>query len=124
MNLYSMSTQITIKVISSSGNYYEVLFENSKDLLTMFCNCQAGIYGKICKHKIGILAGDTSMLFDQKEISKLNQILELVKKSNYYDILRELNGIRTEIDKLQTKEKKLKAKMESAMKSGFELISK
>ena len=124
MNLYSMSTQITIKVISSSGNFYEVLFENSKDLLTMFCNCQAGIYGKICKHKIGILAGDTSMLFDQKEISKLNQILELVKKSNYYDILRELNGIRTEIDKLQTKEKKLKAKMESAMKSGFELISK
>lgn len=119
-----MSTQITIKVMSSSGNFYEVLFENSKDLLTMFCNCQAGIYGKICKHKIGILAGDTSMLFDQKEISKLNQILELVKKSNYYDILRELNGIRTEIDKLQTKEKKLKAKMESAMKSGFELISK
>ena len=42
----------------------------------MFCNCQAGIYGKICKHKIGLLAGDTSMLFDQEEISKLPYIFK------------------------------------------------
>ena len=79
-----MNTKIIIKAVSSSGDYYHVHFEIINGKLTVFCDCQAGIHGKLCKHKIGLLAGDFSKLFDKEDKDKLIQVQELVSKTNYY----------------------------------------
>jgi hypothetical protein len=121
---YSMNDKLLIKALSSSGDYYQVHFEIINDRLTVFCNCQAGIHGKLCKHKIGLLAGDFSKLYDQEEKDKLIQVQELVSKTNYYAILRTYNKVKAEVEEAQKKEAKIKAEVESAIKSGLEFVHK
>ena len=53
-----MNSEISIKVVSSSGDTYDVLFKFSDDKFSVLCHCPAGIYGKLCKHKTGLLDGD------------------------------------------------------------------
>jgi hypothetical protein len=62
-----MDTKITFKVTSSSGEPYNIQFIFSDNQFTVFCNCQAGIFGKLCKHKIGLLDGDPSLLLDKTD---------------------------------------------------------
>ena len=90
--------------------------------LTVFCDCQAGIHGKLCKHKTGLLAGDFSKLFDQEDKDKLIQIQELVSKTNYLDILKTYNKMKAEVEEAQKKEAKIKAEIESAIKAGLEFV--
>ena len=119
-----MNTKIIIKTISSSGGYYDVYFEIINDKLTVFCSCPAGIHGKLCKHKIGFLAGDFSKLFDKEDKDKLTQVQELVSKTNYSDILKTYNKVKEEVEEAQKKEAKIKAEIESAIKAGLELVHK
>ena len=117
-----MSTKIIIKAVSSSGDYYHVHFEVIDDKLIIFCDCPAGIHGKLCKHKIGLLAGDFSKLFDQEDKDKLIQIQEFVSKTNYINILQAYNEVKAEVEEAQKKEAKVKAEIESAIKAGLELV--
>lgn len=52
--------QITFRVRGSSKKPYEVLFIKDGDSLTAVCDCPAGTYGNLCKHRITILDGDAS----------------------------------------------------------------
>ena len=82
-----MKTNMIIKVISSSGEPYDVHFEFSENKLTVLCNCPAGIYGKLCKHKTRLLDGDSSILFEKTDQNTLEQVHAWVKKSKYSDII-------------------------------------
>lgn len=62
---------IKLKAKSSSGKYYLVTFEMS-DKIKVSCNCNAGIFGKLCKHKTGLLIGDRSFLYDSREKQSLS----------------------------------------------------
>ena len=62
-----MNTKISLKVKSSSGEPYDVDINFSDNRYMVFCNCQAGVYGKRCKHKTSVLDGDFSMLYDKNE---------------------------------------------------------
>ena len=77
-----MKLDTIIKVISSAGEPYNVKFSLNENKLKVLCDCPAGIYGKLCKHKIGLLANDASLLFnktDHKSLQKLfsNEILSI-----------------------------------------------
>ena len=117
-----MSNKIIIKAISSSGDYYNVHFEIINGKLTVFCDCQAGVHGKLCKHKIGLLARDVSKLFDEEDKDKLTQVQELVSKTNYFDILKTYNKVKADVEEAQKSEAKIKAEIESAIKAGLELV--
>jgi hypothetical protein len=117
-----MSTKIIIKAVSSSGDYYHVHFEVINRKLNVFCDCPAGIHGKLCKHKIGLLQGDSSKLFDQTDKDKLIQVQEFVSKTNYIDIIKIYNKVKAEVEEAQKKEAKVKAEIESAIKEGLELV--
>jgi len=117
-----MNTRISIKAISSSGDYYNVHFDILNDKLTVFCDCQAGIHGKLCKHKIGLLAGDFSKLFDNDDKEKLIQIQELVRRTDYHELLKRYNKAKTEVEEAQKREAKIKAEVASATRSGLELV--
>ena len=88
----------------------------------MFCDCQAGIHGKLCKHKTGLLAGDFSKLFDKEDKDKLIQVQEFVSKTNYFDRLKTYNKVKADVEEVQKKEARIKAEIESAIKAGLELV--
>ena len=77
-----MKPEPIIKVISSSGEPYDVHFEFSDNKFKVLCNCPAGIYGKLCKHKTGLLDGDSSLLFNKTDQEILEQCMNWLRKAN------------------------------------------
>ena len=118
-----MNTKISQKVKSSSGEPYDVDINFSNNKYTVFCNCQAGIYGKLCKHKTSLLDEDFSLLYDKNEQEKLERVRDIVKKSKYSEIISAYKIIKQEIEQAQKKEKKAKEQIEHALKTGIEIIS-
>lgn len=117
-----MKPETIIKVISSSGEPYDVHFEFSENKFKVNCNCPAGIYGKLCKHKIRLLDGDSSLLFNKTDYEVLEQIHEVVKKSKYIEIISSYNNLKKEIEVAQKKEKKLKEQIEQSLKTGVDIF--
>lgn len=54
--------ELTFLVKGSSKDPYEVIFIKEGDSLTAICNCPAGTYGNVCKHRVNILDGNTQSL--------------------------------------------------------------
>jgi hypothetical protein len=117
-----MTPKTILRANSSSGDPYDVHFDFSDNQLTVFCNCQAGIFGKICKHKTGLLDGNLSILFNKADQEKLLQIIELVKKSKYTELMSAYSIIKKEIEEMQNKEKTIKVQIELMLKTGIEII--
>lgn len=54
--------ELTFQVRGSSARPYEVVIIKDGDSLTALCSCPAGQHGNFCKHRIGILDGETSAI--------------------------------------------------------------
>lgn len=52
-------SEINFLVQGSAADPYEITFIKDGDNLTALCTCPAGINGKHCKHRFGILDGST-----------------------------------------------------------------
>ncbi len=52
--------EITFRVKGSSKEPYEVLFIRDGNSLTAICNCPAGQFSNVCKHRLAILDGKTA----------------------------------------------------------------
>jgi hypothetical protein len=118
-----MDTKIAFKVTSSSGEPYNIQFKFSDNQFTVLCSCQAGMFGKLCKHKTGLLDGDPSLLFDKTDQETLELVHDLVKKSRYREIISSYNILKKEMEEAQKKEKRLKEQIEYALKTGVEIVS-
>jgi hypothetical protein len=117
-----MNENTIIQVIGSTSEPYDVHFEFLDNKLKVHCNCQAGIYGKICKHKTGLLNGDSSILFDKTDNEKLQEIFSVVKKSKYTEIISVYNSLKKEVELAQRKEKKQKEQIEYILKTGIDIF--
>ncbi|MFW6046992.1 MAG: hypothetical protein ACOCP4_04315 [Candidatus Woesearchaeota archaeon] len=115
-----MKQKISVKS-SSSESIYSVVFEIDNDTLRVHCDCQAGIYGKLCKHKINILEGDTSNIIDLKEYNEISDILSKVNNSDFATKNNSVKEIDNEIKKMNSKKKKLKKELEQMLSSGFNI---
>jgi len=113
--------EIRIKAKSSSEEPYDVVVTKHESFFIVSCTCQAGIYGKICKHKTQLLAGDESMLFNPDDLSALTEIRSLIQSSEYNALLKEYETIRKEIEVAKRKEQKFRRRIEDAMKKGISL---
>ena len=112
-----------IKILAKSSNRrepYEVYFYFKSGELSGFCNCPAGIYYKFCKHKIALLTGDESALYDLSERDNLLIVQDWVAKTTYLELLNDYNETKKLLDKTKNKMDKLKKKLEDAMKQGLE----
>ncbi len=69
--------QTTIKVAGSAAEPYELTFIKDGDSLTALCNCPAGEFGNICKHRINILDGKTAAIAgdNDDEVTKIREWL-------------------------------------------------
>jgi len=112
--------KISIRAKSSSGGEpYIVDFMREKGLLSVFCNCAAGDFGKFCKHKWQLLSGDRSMLYSSEDEEKLQQVEEWVEESSFSLLYSDVNELEAQVAKLKAQIKKAKKDAEKRMREGF-----
>ena len=117
--------KVQLKAKSSSGEPYDVTFTNTGTSLSVFCTCQAGIYGKLCKHKTQLLSGDASILHDPRDAPALREICQWVSDSEYETILTQYGVLKKEIKKeieaAKRREQKYRKTIERALRQGIPL---
>lgn len=97
MNEYIYNVQ------GSEPEPYVVTCKEIENELTIECNCRAGSFGKLCKHKIEIVQG---------QIDEGNKLF-----FNRFDAtLQELTEIENAMKKLKSEQKKAKRILENTMK--------
>jgi tRNA U54 and U55 pseudouridine synthase Pus10 len=120
-NLYKMKT-FTIRVKSSSSEFHTVTIEIS-ERIKVSCNCNAGVFGKLCKHKTAVLLGDIEILYDKSDEKFILEIQEIVKMSDYNKLVGELEIAQKAIETAKNQERKIKVKLEHTLKDGIKLNS-
>jgi hypothetical protein len=116
--------EIRLKARSSSGDPHEVVFTHHGDFFTVLCPCQAGMYGKLCKHKTQLLQGNEAMLDNPSDAPKLTEILAWVQSSKYAALLSEHSAIKKGIDAAKRKEQKYRQLLEEALRKGIPFTEK
>ncbi|MGB5831086.1 MAG: hypothetical protein WBG92_03740 [Thiohalocapsa sp.] len=111
-----------IRAKSSSEEPYLVEFILDGSQLTVFCDCRAGIYRKLCKHKTELLAGDAGRLFDESEQPVLEKIHAIAQRvPELVQLSRQINESQKIIKAEQAKVKKAKKTFEVALNTGVEV---
>ena len=90
------------------------LFENGR--LVVLCDCSAGNFGKLCKHKLSLLRGDEKMLFSLGQEGLLQEVQEWVKKSGYAELLLQIRKAESDLEDAQKQLAGLNRKIELLMK--------
>lgn len=112
----------TIRAKSSGEEPYFVEFVLDGNQLFVSCNCQAGIFGKLCKHKTELLAGDTTRLFDESEQPLLSEVHAIAQRApEIVKISSQIAESEKIIKSEQAKSKKAKKNLEAALKTGVDL---
>jgi hypothetical protein len=111
---------ITLKARSSSGEHYVVEFEIS-EVIKVSCNCNAGMFGKLCRHKTGLLSGEHNLLYDLAEEPALDEVIKIVTRSEYMNLMDDLQSAKNAIDAAKKHEKKVKKSIELFLKEGIPL---
>lgn len=103
---------------SSGSSPYQVVFTHTNNKLGATCNCGAGIFGKLCKHKLALLQGDMSMLLDPASEVKLQELLAVVKQTTYPQLLADIRQAELAESEAKKNLDKRKKTLEKAMKEG------
>ncbi len=105
--------------IKGSGeNEYKVRVSPlGTSFVKLMCDCQAGIYGRICKHKLAVASGDPSLLLNSEDTERLKEISEKIKLRDKEGLLESLYILRKEHDFIKRKMDKARKAVEAAMKS-------
>lgn len=99
---------ITLAAKSSSGGTYQVTFAFDGQKLSTRCTCKAGIMGALCKHRIALVVGDTTMLAKQDELADLQKVTDWAKQAGILDTCNSLVEAEREVARAQEKVRKLK----------------
>ena len=109
---------------SSSGESYKVEFSAAGTSMRVICHCQAGILQQMCKHKLALLKGDVSMLFDPTQASLLTEIHAWPQFGNLRSKIEEFEKKLKAIDlakaNLAKEEKTAKAEFARGLARGFD----
>ena len=102
---------ITFLIQGSALAPYEVIFNSTEASLQISCNCSAGLFKKLCKHKINLLNGSSLNLISENK-EQIPLIQNLVKNTYIPEILNEITIVENDIKKMQLVLKKIKAKLD------------
>ena len=101
------------------GFGYDVVFKNINGFITIKCNCPAGEHTKLCKHKLALIRGDSSILMGDNEDHSFTNIKEWIKNSEFSQLIIEHDFLEKAILEKQKELKKVKDKLELAMRKGI-----
>lgn len=104
-------------VKGSGSNEYKVqVMPSGENSVKMRCDCRAGIYGRICKHKLAIATGDPSLLLDKNDEERLSDIAAKIRQRDIGKLLLELYERKKEHDVIKREMDKARKAVETAMK--------
>jgi len=113
---------VEILAKSSGDAPYNVIFACSDNRLTVTCNCKAGIFGQLCKHKTELMAGDSTRLFDASEQGKFDSITAIVARApDVATTAAEIAETEKFIKASQAKIKGVKKRFEQMLTEGLQL---
>jgi uncharacterized Zn finger protein len=96
----------------SSGNSYAVRINFNEDGISVSCSCPAGSYHRLCKHIKKVLAGDVSILSQNKQEKTIMEIYSRLQKTSIPLLLAELNEAEALLEKAQKRTKRAKVALE------------
>ena len=109
----------TFEVMSSDGVMtYFVSFELVSDKLYVGCNCQAGSFGKWCRHKTQLVLGDLSCLRDNIQSNDAYEVLEWVKNTKIAQLVGEIQMAEIEMQKAKVRKEKATKQLERVSREG------
>lgn len=111
--------EITILVKSSQVNPYAVSVLENDAGLSIFCDCQAGQFGKFCKHKLAIVLADETILYDDDQMTNFNQAVEVISRSRYPTMAAGLREAEIALEAEKKRVKKQKDALALGMKKGL-----
>ena len=112
--------ETTIKVKSSSTDeIYDVVFKIENNIISINCNCQAGLVKTLCKHRLNLLAGDISAMTDKSEVPALTDILNKIDKKRISNLYTELDKVELELKRLTSLKKQLSKDIGLKFSNGF-----
>jgi hypothetical protein len=114
-----MKIALLVKSSSIAGVGYEVVFKNINNIITIKCNCRAGELTKLCKHKLALIRGDYSILMDGNEGYNVINVKELVKNSQFSQLIIEHDLAEKALAEKQLELRKIKDRLEVAMRRGI-----
>ena len=103
---------------SSTDATYTVDFTLENDRLLIVCNCPAGMWGKLCKHKLKLLSKDKSILCGKHQEVQFKKVVAWVEKSPYPNLLKELAKMEVEVEAAKNKLRGMQEKLARIMKEG------
>jgi len=116
-------TKLTIRAKGSGDEPYKVDFIVENGRLSIFCNCKAGKYGQLCKHKTELIAGDESRMFDISENNKMKQLSSVLSRASEVQSLADsIAHSEKLIRREQVKLKTLKKKFAALLHEGIEIV--
>jgi hypothetical protein len=111
--------KIILYAKSSDGiNFYKVTFTNREGIVSIKCDCPAGELTKLCRHKLALIRGDESILYNSSQYSDLMTLNDWIKSSSFVQLIIDHDTIEMEIKKKQREFKKIKEALEIAMRRG------
>lgn len=103
----------TLLALSSDGvTSYRVVFHLENGKLLIDCSCPAGEMGKLCRHKLGLLAGDSKMLSSPKQQSELEEVQLWIRETRFPKLASQLKETEKELARIKKKLSQLKREIE------------
>ncbi len=84
--------QLTLHVKGSSADPYELTFIKDGASLTALCDCPAGTFGNLCKHRVAILNGDNAAVVDD-DGGKVGIVVEWLVGTDVEAALKEMREV-------------------------------
>ena len=108
--------ELTLQVKGSSPDPYELTFIKDGDSLTALCNCPAGTFGNLCKHRVAILDGDNSAVIED-DVGKTGTVVAWLVGTDVESALAELREVEANKDFAKPDLVAAKRKLAKAMNS-------
>ena len=102
-----------------AGVSYKVIFNNNNGNITIQCNCRAGELTKLCKHKLALIRCDSSILIDDNEDNNFINVKEWIINSDFSQLIIEHDLAEKALAEKQQALKKIKDRLEVAMRRGI-----
>lgn len=106
--------ELTFLVKGSAKDPYEVIFIKDGDSLTAICDCPAGTFSNVCKHRVNILDGDARSITSDNA-DKVSTVVAWLVGSDVEAALNDLRAIEKLKDKDKTALNDAKRKLARAM---------
>jgi len=111
---------VRVEALSSDGETrYVVVFRIKDGVMKGTCGCRAGIFGKACKHKTAVLAGDASILADPSDAPKLAEVGKIVEAAGLTQRMADMTEAQKVAEEATRIFKKIKASVWKELHNGI-----